>query len=162
MTRTDPRRATGARVTSLGRYPIKSPVDAFSARRGVRTHAAAVGFQRLQCEELAVVASELCTNIVKYGARGALVVERLEHPSHGPGVVLDAQDEGPPFRDFQKAIRDGSDDRGTIPPEAMFARRGIGAGLGAVRRLTHMLWVEDARGGKHVLALRYVNVPLPV
>jgi anti-sigma regulatory factor (Ser/Thr protein kinase) len=155
----DPRRSPGARTAELGQYSVRAAVDAFTARRAVRSHACAVGFKRIEAEELALASSELCSNIVKYGVRGVLVVERLEHATHGVGLVLDAQDAGPPFRNFETAIRDGSDDRGTIPPEALYARRGIGAGLGSVRRFTHVLLVEPLDKGKRVLAVRYLTKP---
>jgi anti-sigma regulatory factor (Ser/Thr protein kinase) len=155
----DPRRSAGARSAKLGEYPVRTSVDSFTARRAVRGHAGAIGFKRIEAEELALASSELCSNIIKYGVQGVLIVERLEHLVHGVGLVLDAQDSGPPFRDFDTAVRDGSDDRGTIPPEALYARRGIGAGLGSVRRFTHLLLVEPLDHGKRVLAVRYLAKP---
>jgi anti-sigma regulatory factor (Ser/Thr protein kinase) len=155
----DPRKSPGARSAKLGEYTVRSSIDSFSARRAVRGHASAIGFPRIEAEELALASSELCSNIVKYGVSGVLVVERLEHLVHGVGLVLDAQDSGPPFRDFDMAVRDGSDDRGTIPPEALYARRGIGAGLGSVQRFTHLLFVEQRAQGKSVLAVRYLKKP---
>ncbi|MBC7170886.1 MAG: hypothetical protein H5U40_00575 [Polyangiaceae bacterium] len=120
-------------------------------------HALDIGFARIACEELALVTSELSTNIVKYGVQGTLVVERVDHSRTGAAIVLVAEDIGPSFRDFEAATRDGKDDRGTIPPEALHGRNGIGAGLGAVRRLTHSLWVEPLERGKRIVAARRVT-----
>jgi anti-sigma regulatory factor (Ser/Thr protein kinase) len=145
------------RGDQLGMYRVRSIIDRFVVRRQVREHARAVGFSRLGCEELVVVASELCTNIVKYGVQGTLAVERLEDPRRGTGLLLCAEDCGPPFFDFGRAIEDGSDDHGEIPPESLYGRRGIAAGLGAVQRFSHFLWHEPFEGGKRVCAARYVR-----
>lgn len=154
----NPREHVGAVVQSLGNHPIRAMIDAHSARRSVRGYASQLGFNKIQSAELTIVASELCTNIVKYGVHGMLSVERIAHPVHGNGLLLDARDHGPMFQSFEKAIRDWSDDRGTIPPEALNKRTGIAAGLGAVQRMTHLLWTEAREGGgKSVIAVRYLK-----
>ncbi len=155
----DPRKGIGALTALLGRYAVRSHIDAFSVRRAVRDHAGDVGFPRIAREELALVTSELCTNIVKYGVEGSLAAERVDDRVHGPALVLVAEDVGPPFHDFATAVRDGRSDRGTIPPESLYKRSGIGAGLGAVARMTHGLWLEPLARGKRVVAARYVVPP---
>jgi anti-sigma regulatory factor (Ser/Thr protein kinase) len=155
----DPRANPQARVVDLGLYPVRVLIDAHAARRAVRVHASRMGFDRVACEELTIVASELCTNVAKYGVRGVLLVQQLEHPRDGRAIVLEARDEGPPFQSFELAMRDHSDDRGTIPPERLHGRAGIGAGLGAVQRLTHALWTVQHAVGKSVIALRWVKTP---
>ncbi len=155
-----PRESIGLILQTLGSHPIRAAIDAHAARRSVRSYAIQVGFSKIQSAELTIVASELCTNIVKYGVRGALRVDHIAHPIHGAGLLLDATDQGPMFQDFEKAIRDRSDDRGTIPPEALNKRTGIAAGLGAVQRLTHLIWTERVEeGGKSVVAVRYLKRP---
>jgi anti-sigma regulatory factor (Ser/Thr protein kinase) len=155
------REHVGAVVQTLGNHPVRVQIDAHSARRSVRAYAMHVGFSTIHSAELTIVASELCTNIVKYGVRGALRIDEIAHPMHGAGLLLDARDQGPMFVDFEKAIRDRSDDRGTIPPEALNKRTGIAAGLGAVQRLTHLVWTEMSDGGgKSVIAVRYVKRPM--
>lgn len=148
----------GEKLETLGTYRVQAMIDVHSTRRGVRICAGRLGFDRIASAELTIVASELCTNIVKYGVRGVLYVERVVHPTHGVGLLLSAEDEGPAFADFEKAVRDRSDDRGTIPPELLNKRSGIAAGLGAVQRLTHRLWTEPTEGGKkRVVAVRYLT-----
>ncbi len=152
------REHVGAVVQSLGVHPIRAMIDAHSARRSVRAYASQLGFGKIQSAELTIVASELCTNIVKYGIHGALIVERIEHPVRGSGLLLDARDHGPMFQSFEKAVRDWSDDRGTIPPEALNKRTGLAAGLGAVQSMTHLLWTEEREGGgKSVVAVRHLK-----
>src|SRR6266540_702832 len=60
---------------------------------------------------LAIVASELGSNIIKYGVRGSLEMEPIEN-AEGSGVSVVARDFGPPFHDLAMALEDGCDDRG--------------------------------------------------
>jgi hypothetical protein len=72
-------------------------------------------------------------------------------------VRVTAFDEGPPFHDFEQALRDGSSDSGPISAGSFAGRRGIGAGLGAVKRLSHACgWAPEATG-KRVWAVRWLR-----
>jgi anti-sigma regulatory factor (Ser/Thr protein kinase) len=114
---------------------VGEPLDVFVARWAVQRIASQIGFSRTAAHELAIVVSELCTNILKYGVRGEVAVRRLDDPAAGPGLEIVAEDEGPPLADFGMALRDGWGDRAPIDP-AQLRRGGIGAGLGAIQRLT--------------------------
>src|SRR6266511_261988 len=103
---------------------------------------------------LAIVASELGSNIIKYGVRGSLEMEPIEN-AEGSGVSVVARDFGPPFHDLAMALEDGCDDRGPIDPMQMLKRRGIGGGLGAVIRLTHSFHVHSLVDGKEIRVARY-------
>lgn len=151
----DPRSDAGCRT--LYRQEVKSPVCVFDVRRRVRSEAIDLGFARLEAEELTIVASELCSNIVKYGVHGEVVLDALETSPRGRALTITASDHGPPFRAFERAVRDRSDDRGTIPPEAMYARRGIGGGLGAVRRLSDGIFLTQTASGKSIVVVRYIK-----
>lgn len=150
----DPRLAPGVAAERLARHPVRSSVDVFDVRRGVRAAAASLGFGRIVIEELAIVASELCTNIVKYGDRGELAIEVLRREGAVVALALAATDVGRPFTDFVRATRDRSDQRGTIPPEAMYGRAGIGGGLAAVRRLSSAIYVDQRDGEKTIVVTR--------
>ncbi len=131
--------------------------DEFAAQHAARDMAARVGFPRKAALEIAIAASELTSNVLKYGVRGALVVEAVDDPAHGPGVRLTATDEGPPFADFEGALRDGAADGGPIEPDAYAGRRGIGRGLGAVSRFSDACGWEPLPAGKRVWAVRWVG-----
>ena len=151
----DPREGVASRV--LHRQEVKTTVCVFDVRRRVRSEALYLGFPRLVAEELTIVASELCSNILKYGVHGEVALDAIEHGARGPALVIAASDHGPPFRAFERAVRDRSDDRGTIPPEAMYTRRGIGGGLGAVRRLSDGIFLTQSASGKSIVVVRYVG-----
>jgi len=137
--------------------PVRSQVDVFSVQRATRALAVRAGFAHLAATEIAIVASELTTNVLKYGRRGRLVAEVLTDPDEGRGVRVIAYDEGPPFQDFEQALRDGSSENGPISAGSFAGRRGIGSGLGAVQRLSHACgWAPEANG-KRVWAVRWLR-----
>jgi anti-sigma regulatory factor (Ser/Thr protein kinase) len=143
----------------MARHPVLGPLDVHVPRQAAAALGARLGFLRRDCHELAIVVSELCSNIVKYGVRGSLELESLMHPTHGTGVLIVARDEGPPFRDLGMALQDGCDDQGPIDPAGLLKRTGLGIGLGAVVRLTDSLEVEQHKNGKAIRAIRYLNRP---
>jgi anti-sigma regulatory factor (Ser/Thr protein kinase) len=139
--------------------PIRDRFDTLEAQRQTKAFALGLGFPRRACHELAVVVSELSSNILKYGKRGRVVLGALAD-SVGKGIAIRAYDSGPPFRRLDQAVLDGCDDTGPIDPDALLRRGGLGAGLGAVIRLTHSFEVEHEPGGKWVVAKRYLGRPL--
>jgi anti-sigma regulatory factor (Ser/Thr protein kinase) len=122
----------------------------------VKLLAGTLGFASLACNELAIVTSELASNILKYGVRGSVAADPLDDPG-ASGILIVARDFGPPFRDLAMALQDGCDDRGPIDPIRMLHRRGIGGGLGAIVRLTHSFRVNPLDDGKAIEVRRYVN-----
>jgi len=138
---------------------VEHPADVLIAQQVVRQGARAMGFPRAACAELMIVASELSSNILKYGKRGVLRVERVDDPARGAALRLVAEDEGPPFKSFETAQIDGFDDEGPLEPAELIARKGTGSGLGAVRRMTHELVCEPMPAGKAVIATRYLVAP---
>jgi anti-sigma regulatory factor (Ser/Thr protein kinase) len=118
-----------------------------------------IGFTKKECEEVAIVASELATNIVKYGERGAMRFEKSEHPVHGIGLEVTAADVGQTTVDWSTALLDNHDAKGRIDPATLLKRRGIGAGLGAVVRFTDSFAVELLALGKKLRVVRYLKRP---
>jgi anti-sigma regulatory factor (Ser/Thr protein kinase) len=118
-----------------------------------------LGFDRLACVEIAIATSELAVNIAKYGVRGEITVEAVDHPPHGVGVVIVASDQGPPFQNFEQARRDDCDDEGPRSLRWIVDRHGLGRGLGAVGRFTDELDWEPTAEGKRIRAVRYKARP---
>jgi serine/threonine-protein kinase RsbT len=141
---------------------VREPLDVFLARWAVQRAAADLGFPRHAAGELAIAVSELCTNILKYGVRGEVTFRRVDDAVHGAGIEILAEDEGPPLVDLDAALRDGWGDRGPIDP-AHLRRGGIGAGLGAIRRLTDAFeYRAPGPGGrKSFRVTRYLRRPRP-
>ena len=140
----------------MPRYAISDWVDVLHVQSQMLKFAQALGFSKRESGELAIVASELTSNVLKYGVRGSIEMDALED-LRGQGVVLVAEDIGPPFKNLELALLDGNDDRGPIDPLDMLTRRGIGGGLGAIVRLSHSFQVEALPIGKRVRVTRYLR-----
>jgi anti-sigma regulatory factor (Ser/Thr protein kinase) len=107
------------------------------------------GFGPRRAQELAIVVSELASNIVKHGVRGEIVLTLHSPPGE---VSVEARDVGPPIRDFEIASTDGCDDRGPIDPALILRRGGLGTGLGAVARLADRVEYREEEGSKSITA----------
>lgn len=135
--------------------PIDTDFDVYAVQRAARKLGARLGFARDECVEIAIAASELTSNILKYGISGLVVLEAVDDAARGPGVRVTARDRGPPFRDFELAVRDGYDDTGPLDPASLSHRSGIGKGLGAVKRFSDDLGWRPSAEGKEVWFSRY-------
>jgi len=140
-------------------FEVRQAMDLYGPRRAVRDVGATLGFSRNDCQELAIVVSELTSNILKYGICGSVELSALDGDQGGKGIRVTARDVGPPFHDFELALRDGYNDRGPIDPATLLRRGGLGTGLGAVQRLTDRLEVSYVKGGKAIEVIRYLKRP---
>ena len=138
-------------------YEIRVWVDVLAARSELKRMAAGVGFESRETTELAIVASELGSNILKYGRHGRLTFQRVESSSEGHGLCVIARDYGPQFHDLAIACQDGCDDRGPLDPMQLLNRKGIGGGPGAVLRMTHSFAVTPLPDGKEIVVRRYLR-----
>jgi serine/threonine-protein kinase RsbT len=139
----------------MAMYEIREAIDLYAPRQGVKHIGASLGFSRNDCHELAIVVSELASNILKYGIRGTISIEDAHHAKSGSGVLLIARDQGRPFHDLEMAMRDGWDDRGPIDPATLLKRGGLGTGLGAIIRLSDSFEVQVLPVGKEIRVVRY-------
>jgi anti-sigma regulatory factor (Ser/Thr protein kinase) len=148
---------------STGEYRISivEALDVFVVRWTAQRLAAVIGFSSQVRQELAIVVSELATNILKYGVRGQIAMAAVDDPGLGRGIELIAEDEGPPLADLGIAVRDGHCDRGPIDPAKQIGRGGIGAGLGAVIRLTDSFDYRPGPHRKSFRVVRYLARPRP-
>jgi anti-sigma regulatory factor (Ser/Thr protein kinase) len=128
----------------------------FVVRRGLREVARQLGFSVRACEELAIVVSELASNIRKYGVKGTIEIGPVADLLRGPGILILAQDETPPF-DLTTALRDGYDANGKLDPMKFFKRGGIGAGIGAIARFSDELQIAPCPGGKRIRVVRFIK-----
>ncbi|HEV8581310.1 MAG TPA: ATP-binding protein [Thermoanaerobaculia bacterium] len=130
-------------------FPIRGRGDVVVVSSQAGRLARGFGLPSRRAKELAIVVSELASNIVKHGVRGEIVL--TFHPSHGE-ITVEARDVGPPIRDLQLAMTDGCDDRGPIDPALILRRGGLGTGLGAVVRLADQVDYREETGGKTITA----------
>ncbi len=138
-------------------YRVEHEADVIAVQRAAREQAIDIGFRRIDSIEIAIIASELASNIVKYGVRGSLRLEEVDDPLKGPGIRITAFDCGPPFHDFSLALKDGFNDKGPLDPASLIGRRGIGAGLGAVMRFSDEFGWQPTKDGKLVWVVRYMK-----
>jgi anti-sigma regulatory factor (Ser/Thr protein kinase) len=91
---------------------------------------------------LAIVASELATNLVRHALAGEILLHRLA-TSRGSVVEIMAIDRGPGMLDAERCMRDGYSTNGTS-----------GNGLGAVQRLSDTCDIYSRRGSGTVVVSR--------
>jgi anti-sigma regulatory factor (Ser/Thr protein kinase) len=103
-----------------------------------RRHAAQLADQAKLGEteggSLAIIVTEMATNLVKHAKTGTMVVEAITG-NGSAGVRVLALDKGPGIRDLSGALRDGYSTAGTS-----------GNGLGAMKRMSHRFDIYSAPG----------------
>jgi serine/threonine-protein kinase RsbT len=133
---------------------IRRDADVALVQARARAFAREVGLGVRAQWAVAIAASELATNVLKFGAPGQLTLRVCLVPP--PALEIEAVDCGPGFTDTERALRDGVSegiDRAALdalPP----ARRGLGLGLGAVRRMTDELTIRAGAGGGSIVTAR--------
>ncbi len=104
---------------------IRESSQAGEARREAVVQAASIGFGEERAGRVALVVSELTSNLLKHAGRGGeLFISPLEQDG-GSAVEILALDRGPGLADTTAALRDGYSTAGSS-----------GTGLGAVSRLS--------------------------
>src|SRR5262249_3419589 len=136
-------------------FAIQGRSDVVVAGSQGRRFAVRHGFDVKRATEIAIVVSELASNVVKHGVKGEIrLLWDPETPPQGE-IAVEAHDVGPPIHALQLAMPDGYDARGPIDPALILRRGGLGTGLGAVARLADRLEYRQEAGGK-VLTARFL------
>src|ERR1700683_1643948 len=104
------------------------------ARRGAALFAEAANLSERERGELAIVVTEIVTNIVKHVGEGTVLLESLGQDGSS-GVRIVALDNGSGIKDMSAAFQDGYSSAGTA-----------GNGLGAIKRLSHVFDIYAAPG----------------
>jgi anti-sigma regulatory factor (Ser/Thr protein kinase) len=126
--------------------PVADASYVASARREVDRLAATLGFSEQDRGRVALVATELATNLARHG-RGGEVLTRAIEDSEATGLELIAIDRGPGIANIADSLRDGSSTYGSS-----------GTGLGAIRRQSEQFDIFSAPGqGTAVLARLWPN-----
>ena len=120
-------------------FSVSHELDTYRCGTKVRTFAAQLGFTASAQWQIAIALSELVSNAVRYAGRGRVTVCAVSDGRSG--IELRVEDCGPGMH-------------GPLP--AVPARKGLGAGLGAVSRLMDEVRVETAAGvGTVVVAKKW-------
>ena len=131
---------------------VHQPDDIGRAREATKRLAVEIGFDGTSCEEIAIVASELASNLIKHAQGGSLSLVAA-----GAGervwIQIESQDHGPGIADVERALTDGFSTTGSL-----------GYGLGTVNRLMDEVNITSQPWqGTHILCKRWLRmVPMTV
>jgi len=130
--------------------PVDDPSRVAEARRAATFIAEREGLPPDAISNVAIVASEIGTNLVKHAQRGELHIAALSGRGE-PGIEILAIDRGPGIPSVPESLRDGHSTVGTS-----------GTGLGAVRRLSDVFDVISQPGkGTILLSQILAKKPAP-
>lgn len=120
---------------------VRDASDVAEARRAAIRLAGGEEYSAVQGGNMALIATELASNIIKHAKHGRLVMRLLEQGKDG-GVEIMALDSGPGIRDVPGSLHDGYSTAGSS-----------GTGLGAIKRLSSHFDIHSIPGkGTAVLA----------
>lgn len=112
-----------------------------AARRNAARLAEAAAFDEGARGAAALVATELATNLVRYGTNGRMLLRAV--PDEDGAVEIIAVDQGPGMADVDRCLQDGYSTGGTS-----------GTGLGAVRRMAAAFDIYSSPGTGTVVMAR--------
>ena len=127
--------------------PVTEASQVAEARRRATGLAQGLGFGETATGRVAIVATELSTNLVKYGASGEILLNAFEDET-GTGVEILALDKGTGLSNLADAMRDGHSTGGSA-----------GSGLGAVRRQSQAFDIVSWPGKGTAILSRLVANP---
>ncbi|NTV62644.1 MAG: anti-sigma regulatory factor [Oscillochloris sp.] len=129
--------------------PIRREVDVYLAMSRGRTVAEQLGLKPVDRTRVEIVILELARNLLTHAGGGLITFSLVNDPQHGPGMAVEASDNGPGIADIQLAMQDGYSTAQTL-----------GAGLPGVRRLTDVFQIESEVGvGTRVYAVKWLRPP---
>lgn len=140
-------------------FPVERREDAVLIAPQARRLAHLFGFSVKRAAEIAIVVSELVSNIAKHGIRGDVTVQSDDPGTPRGTLTVIARDIGPPIRDLATAVTDGCDGEGPIDPAHFLRRGGLGTGLGAVVRLSDRFEVREYPEGKEIIVRFFRSGP---
>lgn len=121
---------------------VTEPSQVGEARRVASAAARAAAFPATAVGRVALVVSEMATNLVKHASDGLLVIRVIDGGA-GPGLELVALDRGPGIARLEESRRDGVSTAGTL-----------GGGLGAIARVSDEWDLHSAVGRGSVVFAR--------
>jgi anti-sigma regulatory factor (Ser/Thr protein kinase) len=144
VARAPPERPAAPLSLEVSTLEISTMEDAAVAAAAARAFAAGAGLGSRQCVEVALVASELATNLVRHGGGRGMLELRAEDA----WLELRALDRGPGMREPERLWMGRSDPSRPPPPG-----HSLGEGGASIRRLSDEVWVGNrACGGLEVRA----------
>lgn len=137
------------RVVPSLEIPVYESSQIGAARRSIADLAERCGFGEVAGGNLAIVANELASNLVKHAREGLLIVRAFE-TAGVPVIEILSIDRGPGVVDVERCLADGFSTTGTA-----------GTGLGAVKRLSASWDIYSMPGSGTVQVARVAAQRLP-
>jgi anti-sigma regulatory factor (Ser/Thr protein kinase) len=127
---------------------ITSPAEIATTGEAAGKFVAKLGFSSSDCKEIAIVATELASNLLKHAEKGSIVFTALQ-AGERIGVQVESKDSGPGIPDAEQALVDGYSTAGSL-----------GIGLGTVNRLMDELMINPGMpNGTSVVCRRWLRLP---
>lgn len=127
--------------------PVTDTSHVAECRRLVRDLAQKIGLPQDRIDEVAIVVTELATNLVKHAGGGHIHASRF-NDMEGTGLELLALDRGKGMADIHRCLRDGYSTAGSP-----------GNGLGAIERLADSMRVYSRPGLGSAIMARILRQP---
>ncbi len=137
-------------VNASAAIAVADAAGAGEARRVAQWLAQRMEFGETRAAQLALVVTELATNLARHARGGEVLLRALDSPSERPGVEVLAVDSGPGIPDVALSRRDGYSTAGSL-----------GHGLGAIQRQSDECWIYTQPSGT-VIAARVGREPARV
>jgi serine/threonine-protein kinase RsbT len=122
-------------VDRAGRMFIQDEADVYAAAQRAKRLARELHFDQVSRTRLETVALELARNALVHGGGGEMLLRGLCDGGR-VGLEIQVTDNGPGIPDLEQAMTDGYSTAG-----------GLGAGLGAARRLSDEFEIYSQPGG---------------
>lgn len=138
-------------VTHHEVFDVRTRAAVGAVRRAARVMALEVGFSEVAAEEVALVATELASNLVKHAGEGVIRLGPLSdgEDEERAGIRIESHDFGPGIGNVEEAFADGVSTAGSL-----------GYGLGTVHRLmdeVEIASVPELEAGTRILCRRAVR-----
>lgn len=123
-------------------FRVEDSAQVAAVRRAAQRAAEALDFSEARAGQVALVVTELGTNLVRHAARGEMLLRMLdEHLAERVGLEVLALDHGPGIPDVALSARNGYS-----------TSRTLGHGLGAISRQSDFLQIYTQPSGTAILA----------
>ncbi len=113
-----------------------------------RSFSRELGFNEHDCEQIAIVVTELATNLIKHANGGTIKLAHISDLTQ-TGIQIESEDKGPGIVRAYDSLADGYS-----------LSNGLGYGLGTVNRLMDDLHIiSPSEGGTRIVCNRWVRPP---
>lgn len=122
---------------------VSEASQAGEARRTATAFATELQMSETQCGEIALVATEMATNLVKHAGRGHILFRPLRERGR-EGLQITSVDKGPGIRDVSHALENGP-----------LAEGSLGSGLGTIKRVPDFFDLYSVPGSGTVVSAEF-------